>query len=243
LIILGLIYRGGEDGTEHMSPHWWGILGLIGWAYLYSCIIYQLFRADVFGLVTMILFCIAFYSVANTASLGGQPALSWMKSQAGNAAHTSIVLCGIVLSRIFFYGNNTTTITRRFGTATVFALILFIGGYLMRPYFKISKIYATPTWCLYSAGICCILFGLLYWLVDRKGISKWTAFFKPAAVNPLLTYIIPGILAALFSLLHVSIFPNNLRYGLPGILYAFVFAVAVMWLAMGLNKLKVKLQL
>jgi len=40
LVILAVLYRGGESGMAYMSPQWWGILGLIGWAYAISCIIY-----------------------------------------------------------------------------------------------------------------------------------------------------------------------------------------------------------
>jgi heparan-alpha-glucosaminide N-acetyltransferase len=35
LLVLAFIYKGGTAGDPHwMRPHWWGILGLIGWAYL-----------------------------------------------------------------------------------------------------------------------------------------------------------------------------------------------------------------
>ncbi|HEX2394591.1 MAG TPA: DUF5009 domain-containing protein, partial [Bacteroidales bacterium] len=34
LIFLAIIFRSGASGEEWMKPHWWGILGLIGWAYL-----------------------------------------------------------------------------------------------------------------------------------------------------------------------------------------------------------------
>src|SRR6476661_4348539 len=39
LVTLAILYRGGEDGAERFAPHWWGILGLIGWAYLASGLI------------------------------------------------------------------------------------------------------------------------------------------------------------------------------------------------------------
>ncbi len=29
-----------EDGSRGMTPKWWGILGLIGWAYFLSVIVY-----------------------------------------------------------------------------------------------------------------------------------------------------------------------------------------------------------
>lgn len=127
--------------------------------------------------------------------------------------------------------------------ALVFIVLLFVAGYFLRPYFKISKIYATPTWCLYSAGFCSIIFAFLYWLIDIKKVQRWTNFFKPAASNPLLTYIIPDIIYYLTALLGISLFPDSLSYGVPGFLWSVFFAIAVMGIAIVLNKMKIKLQL
>ncbi len=243
LLLLAFIYRGGEDGTGHITPRWWGILGLIGWAYLFACILFQLLRKNLVWMVLAIVFCVMFYIAGKSSMVHGNPALRWISSQGGNAAHTSVVLCGIVLSLIYFDTGALKTNVRRFAGAGIFALMLFVAGYFLRPYFSISKIYATPTWCLYSAGICCILFSILYWLIDIRKINSWTNFFQPAATNPLLTYIIPGIWYALFAVLHITIFPWSLKYGLPGLLWSALFAVIVMYLAKGLNALKIRLQL
>jgi len=241
LIILAFIYKGGEDGTEHMQPHWWGILGLIGWAYLYSCIIYQLFKGNVYGILAMIVVCVIFYAVAKQPAVQ-QSAWSWMAKQSGNAAHVSIVLSGMLLSLIFFDQGLNLTRRHRYLYAAGFTILLLITGYFLRPYFKISKIYATPTWCLYSAAICCILFCFLYWLIDIKHQSKWTNFFRPAAANPLLTYIVPFVIYALLHLLHIKL-PAVLQTGITGLLWCVFYAVVVMGIAKGLNKAGIKLQL
>lgn len=241
LIILALLYRGGEDGTEHMQPHWWGILGLIGWAYLYSCIIYQLFKGNVYGILAMIAACVIFYAVARQPAVQ-HSAWKWMAGQSGHAAHVSIVLCGMLLSLIFFDQGLNSTRQQRYWQAAGFTLILLVTGFFLRPYFKISKIHATPTWCLYSAAICCVLFSFLYWLIDIKHKSKWTNFFRPAAANPLLTYIIPFIIYALLHLMHVKL-PDVLQTGITGLLWCIFYAVVVMGIAKGLNKAGIKLQL
>lgn len=241
LIVLALLYRGGEDGTDPMKPQWWGILGLIGWAYLYSCIIYQLFKGNVYGILAMIALCIIFYAVAKQPAVE-QSAWKWMAGQAGNAAHVSIVLSGVLLSLIFFDQGLNTTRQQRFYQAAGFTLILLTAGYFLRPFFTISKIYATPTWCLYSAAICCVLFCFLYWLIDIRHKSGWTAFFRPAAANPLLTYIIPFVIYHLLQLLQLDL-PELLRTGLVGLLWCIFYAVVVMGMAKGLNKMGVRLQL
>jgi predicted acyltransferase len=241
LIILALLYRGGDDGTQHMQPQWWGILGLIGWAYLYSCIIYQLFKGNFYGILAMIAICIIFYAVARQPAVQ-QSAWSWMGGQSGNAAHVSIVLGGVLLSLIFFDQGLNKTRRQRFWQAAGFTLILLVVGFFLRPYFKISKIFATPTWCLYSAAICCILFCFLYWLIDIKQQSRWTNFFRPAAANPLLTYIIPFVIYALLQLCHLHL-PAMLRTGFSGFIWCLFYAVVVMGIAKGLNRLGIKLQL
>jgi len=241
LLTLAFIFRA-PDGVTGMRPHWWGILGLIGWAYLYACILFQLLKGNIILLLAAIVFCIAWYITAKQPAVHDSASLWWIGAQSGNAAHTSVVLCGIVLSRIFF-NNETAGIQKRFLQAGLFFAGLVIAGYLLRPYFTISKIYATPTWCLYSAAICTSIFSLLYWLIDIRGNAKWTTFFQPAATNPLLTYIIPGIVFSLFSLLTISMFPRQYRYGIYGILWSLFFAVLVMYIAKGLNKLKIRMQL
>lgn len=241
LIILALLYRGGEGGTERMQPHWWGILGLIGWAYLYSCIIYQLFKGNVYGILAMIAACVIFYAVARQPAVQ-HSAWKWMAGQSGHAAHVSIVLSGMLLSLIFFDQGLNSTRQQRYWQAAGFTLILLVTGFFLRPYFKISKIHATPTWCLYSAAICCVLFCFLYWLIDIKHKSKWTNFFRPAAANPLLTYIIPFIIYALLHLMYVKL-PDILQTGITGLLWCIFYAVVVMGIAKGLNKAGIKLQL
>ena len=239
LVALAFIYRGGEDGTEYMKPHWWGILGLIGWAYLLGCICYQAFRGNLIALSATVVFCIGYYALGRTI----EHASPWhvLFSQGGHASHTSLVLMGIILSLIFFHGKSMTN-QQRFNAAAVYAVVLIIGGVLLRPYFQISKIHATPSWCLFSAAACVVIFSFLYWLIDLKKVSGWTNFIKPAASNPLLTYIIPFVVYALMEIFHLH-WPSFLREGFVGILWSLVFAVAVMSLVPVLNRMKIRLKL
>ena len=241
LIVLAIIYKG--TNGEPITPHWWGILGLIGWAYLYSCIFYQLLKGNKYILTLLIGVCVAFYAVGKMPAVKDSTWLHWIPVQSGNAIHTLTVLCGLVLTLIFFDEGKVVSTQNRFLQAFIFTALLFIAGYFLRPYYKISKIHATPTWGLYSAGFCCIIFAFLYWLIDKKKIQGWTNFFKPAGSNPLLTYIIPDIIYYLTALLAISLFPESLKYGWIGIIWSLFFAVAVMGIVIVLNKMKLRLQL
>jgi len=243
LLLLAWTYRGGDDGSEGIKPRWWGIVGMIGWSYLYGCIIYQLFRGKVWPLLFAIAICITWYCIGRSGIAKGSAVLEWMSSTSGHAAHTSIVLCGIVLSVLFFDERIAKSVQRRFLYAGLFALACLVSGYLIRPYYFISKIHATPTWCLYCSAICIAVFSILYWFTDIKKRYKWTGFFQPAASNALLVYILPNIIYYTQALFGWHFMPAIFHQGLLGIAWSALYAVAIMLLAFGLNKLKIRLQL
>jgi predicted acyltransferase len=240
LVVLAYIYRG-SDGASGLTPQWWGILGLIGWAYLVASVLYQLSGKNIFVLPALVVICLLIFVANREGWFSSVPVIGWLTDQAGHAIHTMIVLCGIIVSRIFF-GNKSISVSKRFQIVLAFTLILLITGYLLRPPYAISKIYATPTWALYSAAICSILFAFFYWLIDLRKISHWTGFIKPAGSNPLLTYIIPFIVYAVMHLLQIA-WPAVFYQGVAGILWSLVYAIAVMALVIGLNRLKIRLQL
>ncbi|MFS2134379.1 DUF5009 domain-containing protein [Duganella sp. Dugasp56] len=235
LVALALAFRGGPDGSLRLAPQWWGILGLIGWAYLYASVAFRLTRGSLVAVALLVLGCAAYYCLARTVA-----APSWFGAQAENAVHTSIALCGLLTALIFFGDGGRAG--RAFGMAAALAAVLAVIAFLLRPAFHVSKIDATPSWALYSSAICVLLFAALYWLVDVQRRQRWTALVRPAAANPLLTYIIPYIVYALMQYLHLS-FPAVLGAGLPGLLWAAAYAVIVMALAAVLNRMHIKLQL
>ncbi len=242
LIALAVIFRGGEHGDVLLAPQWWGILGLIGWAYLIACIFYRIAKGRVAWLLATVAACAAYYCIGHMDALRESSIAQLLFSQSDDASHTSIVLCGLVTSLIFFGKDKPASLSAKYARAAALVVTLFAAGIVLRPYFKISKIYATPTWCLYSAAICILLFGLLYWIVDLKKIQHWTRFFKPAASNPLLTYIIPYIVYAWMQYMHWTL-PDLFGSGVPGLIWAASYAVGVMVLVIGLNRLHIRLQL
>ncbi|HTQ65786.1 MAG TPA: DUF5009 domain-containing protein [Puia sp.] len=235
LIILAIVYRGGQYGEEHLRPRWWGILGFIGWAYLFNCIFYQIFRGKISGMTGVIILCTVYFAVSKY--------FHWDDYPGKNSTHIAIMACGIITSIIFFDEGRNIGMRRRFAEAFIFSILLLIAGYFLRPYYTISKIWATPAWGFYCSAICCILYSLLYWIVDIKGWKQWGSFVKPAASNPLLTYLIPDIIFAITASLHFSFLPMQWRYGMPGIIWCAFFAIVVIWIAAGLNKIKIRLQL
>jgi predicted acyltransferase len=241
LVALALLFRGGEDGSVRLSPQWWGILGLIGWSYLFASAMYLVGRGRVLPLVIGLLISVIYYCLGQLDGIQSSHILQLLTAQSGNAAHISIVLCGVITT-LFFFNTSADATPQRFGSALLLAAALLILGALLQPYYGVSKTEATPSWALYSAVVCVALFAFLYWLIDLKGAQGWTAFLRPAAANPLLIYMIPNIVCALMKSLHLE-FPAPLTQGLTGLLWAVAFAFVVMALGAGLQRMHIRLQL
>ncbi len=245
LIFLAVIYRAGVDGAQGMTPQWWGILGLIGWAYLLSCWLYQLCRGKQILLLLALVLCTLFYVFVHQPALAAAAPtngfLKFLVTLDGHAAHSAIVLGGLLCSLIFFEESKSRTQTQRFATALAFALVLILAASLLRPEFKISKIYATPSWCFYSAAICIAVFTLLYWLIDLQGMQSWMHAIKPAAINPLVCYLLPFVIEAMLGLTKTAS-PLRLAEGNVGILAALLYAAGIMLAVHGLNKINFKLK-
>ncbi|MBC3805740.1 DUF5009 domain-containing protein [Undibacterium seohonense] len=245
LIVLALLYRGGTDGTQMMSPQWWGILGLIGWAYLISCVIYQICRGHQ-GLLTLsIALCTMLYLLLHSKAFSNLAAdndlLKLLAALDAHAAHSSIVLAGIVCSLIFFAEDASLKQAMRFIRAFGLMFVLVLVASALRPEFKISKIYATPSWCFYSAGICIAVFSFLYWLMDLRKIQSWMLLVKPAAINPIICYLLPFIIEAILGLLHWHS-PLRSLQGNLGVFAAMLYASMIIFLVHGLNQINFRIK-
>jgi predicted acyltransferase len=73
-------------------------------------------------------------------------------------------------------------------------LFYILAGFILRRWFIISKIKATPSWGMICSGISMLVFILLYWIIDVKNKIKWASFLQPAGENSLTTYLAPDII-------------------------------------------------
>jgi heparan-alpha-glucosaminide N-acetyltransferase len=117
-----------------------------------------------------------------------------------------------------------------------YAAGLAMAGRLLTP-LGISKIRATPTWCLYCAAISTTLFVLIYFLADVKGLTRWAAFVRPAGSNTLLTYLLPDIFYATAGYGFLKATPWL------GIARSVAFTFLMLACAALLTRLKVRMQL
>ena len=240
LVFVALYFLYVQDtGETGMTPKWWGILGLIGWAYLFTVVYYWLSGGKLWAMIVFLVFCV----IANSLNLTEETfvqQISWLSFIAGHLTHATLVTAGIIISLLFFDRKTPLKIN---WAVVGFAALFFITGYVLRPYYGISKIRATPSWTMYSAAICTVLFYLLYWLMEIKKQTKWSDFFMPAAANPLLIYILPGIIYYFNQAFKLEIIPAYLREGIPGIIWCLIFSTIMLLVMKIFNRYKIQLHL
>jgi heparan-alpha-glucosaminide N-acetyltransferase len=245
LVSLACIYRGREgQQITWMHTAWWGILGLIGWAYATSGLAYIAFRRHPAGLMGVLALLIALYIGDKTGALAFAGVVRdyvWLGGHIGG--HSAITVAGVIVALLVLGPSTGQTAAQRVAGILVFAAGLAAAGYLLRPLYGISKVQATPTWCLYSSSLCCVVYAALYWIMDVKGRIRWSGFLAPAGANPLLAYILPDIVWAVLGLAGVRFLDEHLDAGGVGILRSAAFALAVVALTGWLSRRQIRLHL
>ncbi|HSX49321.1 MAG TPA: DUF5009 domain-containing protein, partial [Cellvibrio sp.] len=111
LVILWWLYKG-PNGTG-MTTQWWGILGLIGWAYLIAGTLFLITRqiaspiTQFFSVAILVLVLIAIFFAldAAKADLADVPFMAKVLELNCNYTHAAIVLAGVILSQLFYLPN------------------------------------------------------------------------------------------------------------------------------------------
>ena len=228
-----------DTGEIGMTPKWWGILGLIGWAYLLTVVYYWLVSGRLWAMIAFLLICITANSI-NLIEGSVIQQFTPLSFIAGHLTHASVVTAGVIISLLFFDRKVTSKIN---WPVVGFAVFFLAVGCFLRPYFGISKIKGTPSWTMFSAAICTVLFYFLYWLMEIKKQTKWSDFFMPAAANPLLIYILPGVIYYFNLAFNIEIVPEYFREGIPGIVWSLLFSMIMLVVMKICNKYRIQLQL
>ena len=221
------------------------ILGLIGLTYLGVCLLYvptRRFRWAPLGwLVALLLFNIA--ACTHSLPLGRRlEHIPMYLNLFDNGAMSAITFAGILVSTLFLGPLALGTTRARILAGLAFAVATFVLGYALIP-FGISKIRATPTWSLWSVSAATFLFLFLFWLLDLRHLTRWTAPFRAPGSNTLLTYLLPDLYVYFAGWLGFNHLLAQFNHGVPGVLRAVLFTVAMLGLSALLTRAKLRLQL
>jgi heparan-alpha-glucosaminide N-acetyltransferase len=195
-LLAGLVlkFQSGEIvNNGSLITGWWGILGLIGWGYLAAAMIYLAVRNSIPGTIVAFLFFLSLNILSNLELLssldGVKPVLGVIID--GNVP--MIVLAGM-LTTLILNKYSQPDYKRAIVTIATIGFLSLASGFILRNWFIISKIQATPSWGLICNGISMLLFATLYWIIDIREKKDWALFLKPAGENSLTTYLAPNII-------------------------------------------------
>lgn len=243
LTFLAWLFKAGEAGSlSTFSTYWWGILGLIGWAYLVCSLVYLFSNGklaiNLLAWVIFLLLCIGHHA----QWLPANAYFSAIISPVGEGAMTALVMGGVVISQLFRSSLQRYNYKQILLLFLSMAVVFIITGFALRSIGGISKIKATPSWVLICSGITTIVFMLLYYIADVLKKAALFSIIKPAGTNTLLCYLLPYFAYGIPMLMGAYL-PAFLLTGFIGLFKSFAFALLMVIVAGWLGKCQVKLKL
>lgn len=244
LIVLIFKFKSGQPENDgSLITGWWGILGLIGWGYLAAGLTYIIFRNSLLltsAAAALFLGLNVLSSLGLTAFLDPiRPLLGVIVD--GNVPFIVIsgMLVGMLEKKSADTGHKPLIIN-----LVIAGVLTLAAGFLLRSWFILSKIQATPSWGLVCTGISILVFTIIYITADVFGKTRWAEFFRPAGENSLTTYLAPDILYHLIWMGGLPVFFYKQSRFLPLVIGgSIIWAILMVWLTALLKRLGISLKL
>ena len=243
LLILAFIYRSGEGEIIHrFATHWWGILGLIGWAYFISAVVYVL-SANKFYILFIAWLLFLFICMASHAEwIPRHSVFAKIIGPFGAGSMPAFTMGGVLITLLLLHFRQRNEINKMTIVFLGIAVILFLCGLYFRTFWGISKIRATPAWVLICSAITIVAFIIIYWLTDKKGKANWFNIILPAGTNTLLCYLLPYYAYDVPMMFHLYL-PAFVLTGVIGLVKSFLFAMLIVIITGWLGKAGLRLKL
>jgi heparan-alpha-glucosaminide N-acetyltransferase len=230
-----------------INTSWYGILGLIGWAYLVSAMVFLFFRNHRTALLGCVTLLLCLYPAGRTGAFDN----FWLNHYVGIGemlgAHPAIAVAGLLLGSILVSAD-IVTLRARVKFTLLFIAGCSAGALLLNGLYGISKNNATPSWCLWSAAVTAALWLLFYLLADvcpQQRVARLARPFSIAGQNVLLAYLFSEMLPAVLELFHLDDWYSGLaEHGLAcAIIRSAGCAVVLLALTALLNRAGFRLKL
>lgn len=244
LAVMAIVYKGGTlQQPAGMETYWWGILGLIGWAYL-TCALLYLLIGDRLPLMGLVFLYFLGFSIAACSNWGAiQPVLPWL-SLGGSGGLSAFTMAGVMTSVYYRRMSEEGKAEKGLLRLLAWVPVLVAAGSLLRPLKGISKLEVSPSWVLICSGISIGFAVALGFIVDLRGKQGWYRLLAPAGTITLTCYLLPDIHFAIIKLLGPAWeLPAVWRTGVAGVGKSLVFAFLIVLLTGVLEKKKIRLSI
>jgi predicted acyltransferase len=243
LITMCILYKSSDPGHPWLHLTWWGILGLIGWAYLVCAFIYYYSNGILWVQAAAWIFFMFFnidFHFGMLDFLSGLQKYMWI---AGNGAMQAFTMAGVFVSVLYIRLTQNKEVKMLWVALILMAVILFNLGFIVR-YFSggISKARDTPSWVLICTGISLVIYAGFVFLVDFRHKYNWFKIIEPAGTNTFTCYLLPFLFYPLYQMTDLG-YPEYLDQGTGGLIRCLVFAFVIVWLTGLLEKINVRLKI
>ena len=196
LAALVVFYRTEKGGMFRTG--WWGILGQIGWAYLFTSLAYMLCRKREWLLAVLWgALCLVNLSVVKmrggSALIGQNVVAEFTDALHVGNGHIAIMALGGVLTVLAERRLKAHKALMGFGMAAVLALM----GLATHQGWIISKNIGTLPWCLYVSAVGVAIY-TLFRILEKHGLMGWAKPLGPAGSATLTVYMIPYLYSSLW---------------------------------------------
>ena len=244
LASLALVYRSADGAL--FEGLWWGILGQIGWMYLFCAITYLLCRDKRKWIIPLVwaVICLVNLTVIPMRDGGtfiGANAVADLAAalQLGKGYGAIMGLGGMMLTLADWYLADRP-VSQRIGLGLAAAAVLLVLGMAAHSGWIVSKNLGTLPWCLFVSSLSVALYTVLRYM-ERRGWTGWFKPLSPAGTATLTVYMIPYLFISLWIFVNPTIAPW--LTGWVGVGKCVLMAAVYIGCAWGLTKAGIKLKI
>ncbi len=243
LLAMSILYKTSDPGHTWLHFTWWGILGLIGWAYLLCALIYYYSGGYLWIQAAAWIFFMFFNIDFHFGFLNFLAPLQKYVWIAGNGAMQAFTMSGVFVSVLYMRLKANNELKLLWAALFMIAIIMFNMGFIVR-YFSggISKARDTPSWVLICTGISLVMYAIFIYVVDFKHKYNWFKIIEPAGTNTFTCYIVPFLFYPIYEMSNLG-YPEYLNQGTGGLIKCIIFAFVMVWLTGLLDKINIRLKI
>jgi predicted acyltransferase len=249
LLWLAFAFRGAQGqrivtlAPFSLDTRWYGILGLIGWAYLVTGVVFLVFRANRTALLGCMALLMCLYAADRKGAFDG----FWLHRIVGIGgtlgSQGAIAVGGSLLGSMLSTADLGTLKARTRFTCR-FAAGCAAAALLLDPLYGISKNQATPSWCFWACAITAALWYVFYLISDVRPVKFISRPLALAGQNVLLAYLISEMAPGLLHALGLGDAYSHLAASLPSaVARSALCGVLILLVSTGLNRVGFRLRL
>ncbi|MFT3946670.1 MAG: DUF5009 domain-containing protein [Agriterribacter sp.] len=216
LMLLGIFYNNGLNIKPLAEIRFPSVLGKIGLSYIFASIIYLYAKEKTqpiwFWSLLIGYWCLLKFTAAPDFPMGDltEPGnfmsyfdRTFLPGKLSRGIHdTSGLLCTITgiattLSGILtgnFLKKEIFSPAKKAGWLAIAGVVCILLSLVWNVNFPINKNLWSSSFVLLTTGLSLLLFALFYFVIDVKGYSRWSSFFRVIGMNSIFIYISPKII-------------------------------------------------